>query len=118
MTNLPNRIQLIISENHFKQKDFAKSINVSESYISKLLKGKCGISNSTAMLIEERYGYSAKWIIDGVGSKKNGKMNGKELTPMQREIISDIKKMNKTELIVMKAFLSSLHEYRKVLDSK
>ncbi|MCM1136879.1 MAG: helix-turn-helix domain-containing protein, partial [Clostridium sp.] len=41
--NLPDRIRLIISENDLKQKEFAKSINVTESYISKLLRGESGL---------------------------------------------------------------------------
>ena len=34
---LSDRIRLIISENGLKQKEFAQSIQVTESYISKLL---------------------------------------------------------------------------------
>ena len=56
---LSDRIRLIISENGLKQKEFAQSIQVTESYISKLLRDESGVSHSTATLIEERYGYSA-----------------------------------------------------------
>ena len=48
---------------------FAKSINVTESYISKLLSGERGVSNSTATLIEEKYGYSVAWILQGTVPK-------------------------------------------------
>ncbi len=50
---LSDRIRLIISENGLKQKEFAQSIQVTESYISKLLRDESGVSHSTAMLIEE-----------------------------------------------------------------
>ena len=41
--NLSDRIKLIIKENSLKQKEFAKSINVTESYISKLLRNESGL---------------------------------------------------------------------------
>lgn len=113
MENLSNRVLQIISENGLKQKEFAKSINVTESYISKLLKGESGLSKSTAALIEERYGYSAKWILDGISSQNNRKINDKGTTTLQRKIISDIEQMDETDLVAVKAFITSLQEYKK-----
>lgn len=111
--NLSDRIRLIISENGLKQKEFAKSINVTESYISKLLKGESGLSNSTATLIEERYGYSIKWILDGSDPKMRQQSKARELTPIQRKIISDVEQMDEAELIAVRAFITSLDEYKK-----
>ena len=45
---LSDRIRLIISENGLKQKEFAQSLQVTESYISKLLRDESGVSHSTA----------------------------------------------------------------------
>lgn len=112
---LQNRIKLIISENGLKQKEFAKSINVTESYISKLLKGESGLSNSTATLIEERYGYSANWIINGIEPKMNSQSRFNNLSPIKRKIISDIEKMTKEDLAAVKAFINYLEENKKIL---
>ncbi|MFR2553574.1 MAG: helix-turn-helix domain-containing protein, partial [Clostridioides difficile] len=38
--NLSERIRLILKENHLKQKEFAKEIGVTESYISAILNGR------------------------------------------------------------------------------
>lgn len=111
--NLSNRIRLILSENGLKQKEFAKSINVTESYISKLLKGESGLSNSTATLIEERYGYSADWILNGIEPKIIQQSKSQTLTPVQRKVISDIEQMSEADLIAVKAFIDSLSEYKK-----
>lgn len=111
--NLSDRIRLIISENSLKQKEFAKSINVTESYISKLLRDESGLSNSTATLIEERYGYSVDWILNGVEPKISQQSKAKDLTPIQRKVISDIEQMDETDLVAVKAFISSLGEYKK-----
>lgn len=110
---MSDRIRLIISENSLKQKEFAKSINVTESYISKLLRGESGLSNSTATLIEERYGYSIGWILNGTEPKMSQRSKIKDLSPIQRKVISDIEQMDETDLAAVKAFISSLSEYKK-----
>lgn len=115
--SLPDRIRLIISENDLKQKEFAKSINVTESYISKLLRGESGLSNSTASLIEERYGYSVNWIFDGTEPKLSKKSNI-NLNPIQRKLISEIEKMDERDLIAVRAFIYSLEEYKKAIHIK
>lgn len=113
--NLSNRIKIIIKEHSLKQKEFAKSINVTESYISKLLRNESGLSNSTAALIEEKYGYSVDWIINGTEPKMSKKSNARNLTPIQRNVIADIEQMNQAELIAVKSFISSLNEYKKLV---
>lgn len=119
--DLSNRIRLILSDNDLKQKDFAKSINVTESYISKLLKGESGLSNSTASLIGERYGYSVNWILDGTGPKMKQASKTKELTPIQRKVIADIEQMDDADLAAVRAFISLLGDYKKafgIIDEK
>ena len=39
---LKDRLQLILDEQHLKQKDLANTIKVTESYVSNMLKGKIG----------------------------------------------------------------------------
>lgn len=111
--NLSDRVRIIIEENNLKQKEFAKSINVTESYISKLLRGESGLSNSTAMLIEERYGYSDDWIITGKEPKLNRQSSTKDLTPPQKRVIAEIEQMDEMELAAVSAFINSLAEYKK-----
>lgn len=115
---MSDRIRLIISENGLKQKEFAKSINVTESYISKLLKGESGVSKSTATLIEERYGYSVKWILNGTDPKMSQQSKASDLTPIQRKIISDVEQMDEAELAAVRAFINSLGEYKKSFGMK
>lgn len=52
---LKDRLQLILDEQHLKQKDLANAIKVTESYVSNMLKGKrSNISESLAMLIDRK----------------------------------------------------------------
>jgi len=104
---LSDRVRTIVNEIGLTQKNFAKSINVTDSYISKLLRDESGMANSTAMLIEQLYGYSKEWIIKG----KDPKMlagRGRKLTSLQRKIIMDVEEMNEGELRALLAFTESL----------
>ena len=52
--NLSERIRLILKENHLKQKELAKELGVTESYISAILNERNPrISQALATLIEE-----------------------------------------------------------------
>jgi plasmid maintenance system antidote protein VapI len=102
-------MRTIINECGLKQKAFAKSINVTDSFISKLIRDESGIANSTAMLIEQLYGYSQDWILTG----KEPKMlpeRSRNMTSLQRKIIMDVEKMNESELRAMLAFIESLQK--------
>ena len=111
--NLQDRIKTIISENTLKQKDFAKSINVTDSYISKLLRGESGLSKSTAALIEEIYGYSIDWIFNGTEPKMKNPSQDKNLSPNHRKILAEIENMSEDELIAVRAFIHSLDSIKK-----
>jgi transcriptional regulator with XRE-family HTH domain len=104
---LSDRMRVVINESGLNQKDFAKSINVTDSYISKLLRDESGMANSMALLIEQLYGYSKEWILKG----KDPKMltgRGHKMIGLQKKIISDVEQMNEGELLALSAFIDSL----------
>jgi transcriptional regulator with XRE-family HTH domain len=109
---LSDRMKTIIQESGLNQKEFARSIDVTDSFISKLLKSESGLSNSTAMLIEKLYGYSKEWILKGV-EPKTSKDYHRSLSPLQKKIISDVELMNYAELKTVYAFIESLKVYQK-----
>ena len=109
---LKDRIRLILDERHIKQKDLAAAIKVSESYISNMLQGKrCNISDALALLIEQMYGYSARWVQTGEGERYAAKSGG--LSPTKKRIISEIEKMSEPELDAIKVFIDSLDGYKR-----
>ena len=104
---LSDRIRTIIKECGLTQKEFAKNINVTDSYISKVLRNESGMSNSTALLIEQLYNYSKSWILTGIEPKVvTGP--GRNLSILQKKIIMDIEQMKENELKVLFAFIESL----------
>lgn len=114
---LKDRLQMILEEQHLKQKDLASTIKVTESYISNMLKGKRNnISEALAMLIEQTYGYSAKWVLTGEGERYITQSNIPELSPIKRRLIAEIEKMSEPELDALKVFIDSLDEYKKAFN--
>lgn len=114
---LKDRLQLILNEQHIRQKDLANTIKVTESYVSNMLKGKRNnMSDALALLIEQTYGYSAQWILTGNGERYITQSNIPELSPTKKRLIADIEKMSKTELDAVKVFINSLDEYKKAFN--
>lgn len=115
---LKDRLQLVLNEQHIKQKDLASAIKVTESYVSNMLKGKRNnISESLALLIEQTYGYSAKWILTGEGERYITQSNFPELSPVKKRLIAEIEKMSESELDAIKVFIDSLDEYKKAFNA-
>jgi len=104
---LSDRIRIIINESELKQKAFAKSINVTDSFISKLLRDESGMANSTALLIEQLYGYSKEWILAGKEPKILAKKE-RNVTSLQKQIIMAVERMDEHELRAVHTFIESL----------
>lgn len=118
---LKDRIKRILYEKHIKQKELAAAIKVSESYISNILKGKRrNISSALAMLIEQNFGYSARWVLSGEGEPYVTQTSIPNLSPTKKRLIAEIEKMSEPELDAVKVFIDSLEGYKKAfgLDEK
>lgn len=115
---LKDRLQIVLNEQNIKQKDLANTIKVTESYVSNMLKGKRNnISESLALLIEQKYGYSAQWILTGEGEPYTTQSNIPNLSSTKKRLISEIEKMSDSEIDAIKVFIDSLDEYKKAFNS-
>lgn len=109
--NQCDRIRQILQENMLKQKQFASLIGVSESYISKLLKDPdIQLSQSLAILIEEKYGYNSEWILNGTEPKLKQTIKDKSLSELGQRVLAQLKKMNDEQIKVVLAFINSLND--------
>lgn len=116
--NQCDRIGQILKENKLKQKQLASAIGVTESYISKLLKDPdIRLSQSLAVLIEEKYGYNAEWILNGVEPKLKQINKDKSLTEMHQKALAQLEKMNDEQVKAVLAFINSLDELEKSFQS-
>lgn len=103
--SLGQRVQIILKERKIKQVEFAKVLGISANYVNLIVNGKKEtISDTLAKLIEETYGYSAQWILDGSGEK----LSENELTAEKSEILKKIQKMSSSEVKAVLAFVNTL----------
>jgi len=111
---LKDRIRLILDEQHLKQKDLASAIKVTEGYVSNLAIGKRrNISEALAFMIEQIYGYSARWVLTGEGDRYVTKSEAPELSPAKKRVIAEIERMSETELNAVQVFIDSLDGYKR-----
>lgn len=116
---LKERIALIIKENHFKQKEFAAVISVTEGYVSALLSGRNqNISLSVANLIEEKLGYSAKWVMTGKEPKFKQMSRNPNLSDVHRRALIQLEKMPDDQVRAVLAFIDSLDKIELALKEK
>jgi transcriptional regulator with XRE-family HTH domain len=109
--DLADRIRIILTETGMSQKAFAESLNVTASYISKVLHTASGVSNTTAMVIEKLYGYTKDWLLNGTEPKKLSSDTQQQLSALQRKILFEIESMDTTELKLLEGFINSLKVY-------
>lgn len=116
--NQCDRIRQILKENKLKQKQFASAIGVTESYISKLLKDPdIRLSQSLAVLIEEKYGYNAEWVLNGAEPRLKQISKDKSLSEIHQKALAQLEKMNDEQVKAVLAFINSLDELEKSLQS-
>lgn len=116
--NQCDRIKIILQENHLKQKQLAYEIGVTESYISKLLKDpNIRLSQPLATLIEEKYGYNADWILTGKEPKLKQISKNRALSSLHQKALSRLEKMSDDQVKAVLAFINSLDDVEKNLNS-
>jgi transcriptional regulator with XRE-family HTH domain len=97
MSTLSDRFRIILNELNINQTEFAEEIGVSFGYINMVVNGRrSSISQRLARLIEELYGYSDDWLLDGFGEKKANSLNKNSI--QHNEILERLKKLSNEEL--------------------
>ena len=114
--NLDERIKIILKENKLKQKELAKEIGVTESYISAIINGRNSkISQVLATLIEEKYGYSSSWILNGTEPKLRLAGKNRTLSDIHQRAILQIEHLSPSQIKAVLAFVKSLEEIEDAL---
>lgn len=109
--SLSERIRLILKENHLKQKEFAKELGVTESYISAILNGRnMNISQALATLIEEKYGYSSSWVLNDIEPKLKLAGKNRTLSDIHQRAILQIERLNPEQIKAVLAFIKYLEK--------
>lgn len=114
--NLSERMKTILKENCLKQKELAKEIGVTESYISAIVSGRnLKLSQALATLIEEKYGYNSTWVLTGDEPKLKAAGKNKTLSGLHKKAILQIEQLSPSQVKAVLAFVNSLEEIESLL---
>ena len=114
---LGERIKTIIKERGLTQIAFAKALGISVNYANTVANDSNkvkSISETLAKLIEETYGYSAEWVMNGTGDK----MAWGDTGASRAEILKKIQKMSDAEVNATLAFVETLQSVNKRYPTK
>ena len=107
---LGERIKTILAECGLKQVDFAAALGVSANYVNQLVNGKKEtLSGTLAKLIEELYGYPARWVLTGEGEKAPRA----SFSAAKAELLKKVSQMPQDEILALFAFAGALESVKK-----
>lgn len=110
---LGQRFKTILEERGVKQVQFAKVLGISANYVNLLVNDKKDtISETLAKLIEETYGFSAEWVLTGMGKKYSAAGTSAE----KAEVLKKIQRMSDGEVRAVLAFVNSLESLKEQED--
>jgi transcriptional regulator with XRE-family HTH domain len=113
---LKERFQLMLSEQHMRQRELAGILGVTEGYISAILleRGK-KVSKALALLIESKFGYNAEWVLTGEGDKYKAPDGMACPTEAHARVMKAIERLPERYLLAVMAFMDSLENVDKAL---
>lgn len=69
-STIGGRVSLILKERHLKKTLFARALGITPNYVYLITSDRVNtVSGTLALLIEEKYGYRAGWLLTGRGPK-------------------------------------------------
>lgn len=108
---LSERFKIMLNESGLTQREFAAALGITENYISLLINGKKEkISETLALLIQEKYGYSAEWVLTGKGDKFVNTRN----SFIKQRTIATVKSLSDQEIKAVMAFINSMEDLREI----
>lgn len=115
-TTIGDRISLIIERNDLKKVQFAKKLNIDQSYVSRLIKGKGDPSDRLIEDICEKFNVNENWLRSGEGEMKsetddsilNSVAKKYNLSDRQQTIISCFLKLDSNQRDAVVAYFSAV----------
>jgi transcriptional regulator with XRE-family HTH domain len=104
----PDNLRTILNELNMSQIDFARSVGTSYGYLNMVINGRrTSISRQFALLIEEKYGYSADWLLQNEGDKKIFPFKSHK---RYKEMRTQINQLSYNEMKYLHKYILSLEE--------
>jgi transcriptional regulator with XRE-family HTH domain len=116
MSSVSDNLRTILNELNMSQIDFSKSVGTSFGYLNMVINGRrASISRQLALLIEEKYEYSADWLLHNEGDKKTNHFKSQK---RYKEMRTQINQLSYSEMEYLYRFVLSLEEEEKVKKEK
>lgn len=124
MSTLGERIKLIRTNNNLKQEDFARSLSVSRSFISRIESGKENASETVLKLMSLQFNVSLQWLLYGKGAYSANKNNDyfergyeqeykSEIIPSFKRLLDELDNINSASLYLSVGAI--INEYTNLL---
>jgi transcriptional regulator with XRE-family HTH domain len=111
MSIVSDNLQTILRELNMSQIKFAESVGTSFGYLNMVVNNRrTSISRQLALLIQEKYEYSADWLLHNVGAKK---INHFKNSKAYEEIRNTISQLSFEEMNHVCQYVLSLEEKEK-----
>lgn len=111
LSPIQKRVFSVFMDTGGNQADFAKDIGLSQSYISRVLRGEYEVTDRVIIPICRKLGYSPAWLVLGEGPKKI-KVDKKSST-----LLVEIQ-MLRTDSELVKAYVQRLEARMKAYEEK
>ena len=116
MSSVSDNLRTVLNELNMSQIDFSKSVGTSFGYLNMVINGRrASISRQLALLIEEKYEYSADWLLHNEGDKK---INPFKSQKRYKDMRTQINQLSYSEMEYLYKFVLSLEEEDKIKKEK
>ena len=96
---ISDRVAAVLGRSGCTQTEFARRINVSQSMVSLICKGRTGVSDRTISDICREFGVDERWLRTGEGEMKRKVPEGEALAAQLGELLRDVDADFKRRLI-------------------
>lgn len=107
-----DRINIIIEDAKLKKVQFAQILNIDQSYVSRLIKGKGVPSPRLIENICEKFNINDKWLSDGIGDMyrpaEENILNDPSLDATDREILNSYIRMTPSQRQFIKSWIKNI----------
>ena len=111
-STIGDRIQIIIDDKNLKKVEFARTLNIDQSYVTQLIKGRNNPSERLLEDICQKFSVNKTWLCTGSGSMyiptNDFIVNDPSLDAADREILSSYLRMTPAQRQFIKSWIKDI----------
>jgi len=99
---------LIVNELHITQRQFAYTLGISESHLSKILNNKSLLTPKTLQMIEKSYHVNIDWLVNG----NEPIFHSTDALVLKQKVLDGIEHLSDDQIIAVSAFIRFLNDQK------